>query len=59
MTSDQIGGIIRAVLAAVFGYITGKGWIDGATATTISGAIATLAITAWSVWTNRASAIGK
>lgn len=57
MTSDQITGIVRAVLAAVFGYITGKGWLDANTAATISGAVLTLLVAVWSVYSNRAKTI--
>lgn len=53
MTQDQFGGIVRAILAAIGGYLVGKGVVDAETATTITGAIATIAVTAWSVWTNR------
>lgn len=58
MTKDQIGGIVRAILSAVFGYITGKGWLDADTAVAISGALATIAVAAWSVFSNRPAKIG-
>ena len=57
MNSDQIGGIIRAVLSAVGGYFVGKGMIDGGTVTTIAGAIATLVTAVWSAWTNRGGTV--
>lgn len=57
MTSDQLTGIVRALLAAVFGYITGKGWLDANTAATISGAIATILVAAWSIYSNRPKTI--
>lgn len=57
MTSDQLGGIVRAVLAAIAGYFVGKGVIDADTAATISGAVATIAVAAWSIFTNRPSKI--
>lgn len=53
MTKDQIGGVVRAILSAVAGYFVGKGVIDADTAATISGAVGTILVTAWSVWTNR------
>lgn len=54
MTSDQIGGIVRAVLAAAAAYAAGKGWIPGVSPELIA-TIATAIVGAWSVWTNRAS----
>ena len=51
-TSDQIGGIVRALLAAASGWAIGKGYIDGTTAATISGAIGTIVIAAWSYYSN-------
>lgn len=54
MTSDQIGGIIRAIVAAVGGYFVGKGITDAATVTAIGGAIATLAMGIWSIYSNKA-----
>ena len=56
MTAEQVGGIARAVVAAIGGYLVGQGVLDANTATTIGGAVVTLAIAAWSVWTNRAKA---
>lgn len=49
MTKDQIFGIVRTVAAAAFGYLAGKGFIDGETATALSGAVATIAVAVWSV----------
>lgn len=59
LTIDQFGGIVRALLAAAAGYFVGKGVIDADTAATVTGALATLAITAWSIWTNRPAKVGK
>ena len=53
MTKDQFGGIVRALLSAASGYAVGQGIVDADTAATIVGALATLAVTAWSIWTNR------
>jgi len=49
MSRDQIGGIVRALVAAAGGYWVGKGAIDGATMEMIAGALATLATAIWSV----------
>jgi hypothetical protein len=53
MNSDQIGGLIRAILSAVGGYFVGKGLIDASTMTTIVGGIATVGVALWSLWTNK------
>ena len=53
MNADQIGGIVRAILAAVGGYFVGKGLIDASTMTAIGGAVATLAMAAWSLMSNK------
>ena len=53
MTVDQFGGIARALIAALGGYLVGLGILDASTMTTIGGAVVTLAITAWSIYTNR------
>ena len=57
MSLEQFGGIIRALLAAAGGYLVGQGILDAATMTTITGALATLAVTGWSIWTNRPAKI--
>jgi hypothetical protein len=57
MNSDQIGGLIRAVLSALGGYFVGKGLIDASTMTTLVGAAATILMAGWSAWTNRASGL--
>lgn len=53
MSKEQIGGIVRALLAAVGGYFVGQGMLDGATMETIAGAVATLVTAVWSVWSKR------
>lgn len=57
MTSDQITGILRAILAAVGGIILSKGWFDASTWAWISGGIVTLAVAGWSIWNNRPAAV--
>lgn len=53
MNSDQIGGIFRAILTAVTGYLAGKGLIG----TDLAGAIVTAGVTlgtaVWSAFTNK------
>lgn len=49
MNKDQIFGIIRTIAAAGFGFLAGKGYIDGASAEALAGAVATIAVAVWSV----------
>lgn len=49
MTADQFGGVVRAVIAALGGYLVGKGLTDAATVTAVAGAAATIAAAIWSV----------
>lgn len=53
MSKDQIFGIVRTVAAAGFGYLAGKGLIDGETATALAGAVATIGVAVWSVLTKK------
>ena len=57
MNGEQIGSIIRAVLSAVGGYFVGKGIIDASTMTAIVGALATLGVAIWGVFTKTPTAI--
>lgn len=53
MSSQQVAGIARAVLAAASGYFVAQGLIDQDTAQTVSGALVTIAIAVWSVVSKR------
>jgi hypothetical protein len=53
MTSDQITGILRAILAAAGGFILAKGWVNAETWAWLTGGILTIVPTLWSLWTNR------
>jgi hypothetical protein len=53
MDSAQIGGIVRALAAAIGGSFVGQGLVDAETVTTIGGAAATLAVAAWSIYSKR------
>lgn len=53
MTSDQITGIIRAVLAAIGGFILAKGWVSAETWAWIVGGVVTIAPVIWSWIVNR------
>ena len=50
MDAAVLGGIIRAVLAAVGGGFLAKGYVDADTLNVVVGALASLASAAWSVW---------
>ncbi len=49
MNSEQIGGIVRALVSAVGGYFVGKGIVDASTVTSVAGAVATIVVAVWSV----------
>lgn len=53
MSSIEIGGIARALVAALGGYFVGQGLVDAETATTVGGAITTIVVALWSVWSKR------
>jgi hypothetical protein len=49
MNKEQIFGIIRTVAAAGFGFLAGKGYLDGASVEALAGAVATIGVAVWSV----------
>ena len=49
MNKEQLFGIIRTVAAAGFGFLAGKGYLDGAPVEALAGAVATIAVAVWSV----------
>lgn len=52
MTKEQIGGIVRALLAGASGYLIGKGW-DAALVNEIAGALGIIVVSGWSLWTKK------
>ena len=48
MTNEQLAGIIRTILAALGGALVARGYVDAETATTVGGAITTIAVAIWS-----------
>jgi hypothetical protein len=54
MTHEQIGGIVRALVAAAGGYFVGQGLIDAETMLTVGGAVTTLVVAVWSIMSKRA-----
>jgi membrane protein DedA with SNARE-associated domain len=53
MGSTEVGGIIRALVSALGGYLVGQGLVDNETAVTIGGAIVPLIVAIWSVIAKR------
>jgi hypothetical protein len=54
MTSVEISGIVRALVAAAGGYAMGKGWgVDAELVATVGGAAATIIVAVWSVIAKR------
>lgn len=56
MDKAQVFGIVRTLAAAGFGYIAGRGLIDGATAEALAGAVATIGVAVWSVISKKPAA---
>lgn len=56
MNSEQIGGVVRAVISAIGGYFVGKGITDAATVTAVAGAAATIVAAVWSVMAKKQAA---
>lgn len=55
LTAEQVGGIVRAIAAAVGGYFVGQGVVDAETASVIGGAATTLIVAIWSVLTKKSA----
>jgi sugar phosphate permease len=53
MTAEQIGGIIRAILAAIGGIFVAKGTIDEQTLSALVGAVAVIVTAVWSFIVHR------
>jgi O-antigen/teichoic acid export membrane protein len=53
MTAEQVAGIVRAIVAAIGGYLVGKGFADAETVAAVGGAVATIAAAVWSVLSKR------
>ena len=49
MNKDKLFGIIRTIAAAGFGFLAGKGYIDGVAVEALAGAVATIGVAIWSV----------
>lgn len=57
MASDQLTGILRAVLAAIGGFVLAKGWFSTDTWNWIVGGVVVIVPAVWSWLTNRPSAM--
>ena len=53
MNSDQIGGMIRAILPPFIAYAVAKGWVNAGSADWIVSSVIALAAAGWSIWTNK------
>jgi hypothetical protein len=53
MTAQEISGIVRALVSALGGYLVGQGLVDSETAMTIGGAVTTLVVAFWSIYSKR------
>ena len=49
MNKEKLFGVIRTVAAAGFGFLAGKGYLYGATAEALAGAVATIGVAVWSI----------
>ena len=57
MNTDQVLGVVRAIMAAVGGLLVQKGYIDAVTLTAVIGALVTLGSAVWSVVSNRSGKV--
>ncbi len=55
MNTDQISGILRAIFAAVGGWLVSKGVVDAEIWAMVSGALVTLAVAGWSWYVHKQS----
>jgi hypothetical protein len=49
MNRDQVFGIVRTVVAAVAGFLAGKGYLEASMVEGVAGAVATITVAIWSV----------
>lgn len=57
MTSDQIAGVVRTLVAALAAYFAGKGWFGGNVSPELITAITTVIVGAWSWFSKRPKVI--
>jgi len=56
MTGEQVWGVVRTILAAIGGYFTTKGVVDGAFVDAMLGGLGTIFVAAWSFWSKKPAA---
>jgi hypothetical protein len=49
MNKDQVFGLVRTIVAAVAGFLAGKGYLDASMVEGVAGAVATITVAVWSV----------
>ena len=59
MGTDQITGILRAVIPALAAYVAGKGWLPLDTASDIGAGVITIIAAVWSWRTNTPGKVVK
>jgi hypothetical protein len=53
MTTQEISGIVRALVAAAGGWLVGQGIVDSETMMTVGGAVTTIVVAFWSIYSKR------
>jgi len=53
MTAQEISGIVRALVAAAGGWLVGQGIVDSETMMTVGGAVTTIVVAFWSIYSKR------
>lgn len=56
MTAQEIFGIVRALAAALGGWLVSQGLVDSETGMAVAGAVTTLVVAFWSIWSKRKAA---
>lgn len=53
MSGEQFAGVLRAILAALAGYVAGKGLLPSAMVDQLVGAGVTIGVAVWSIWSKK------
>ena len=56
MSADEIGGVLRTILASLGGIVAAKGWMDAATYQIVAGTAVTVVTAVWSIIQKRNAA---
>ena len=57
MNTEQVASLIRTLLQFAGALAVSKGWTDESTAAAVTGAVLTLAVTAWGLYARRNAAL--